>query len=164
MPPDSWIARWWSLRQALDYNIYLVHHIVFRFLRSLLIEGWAIIWQITLDPGNKKMFSVPRTEPCVNEVFSIVICIYHRFDSQAPERVSLVYNPSMSLENLCGTLYDVHTCDLCDLLCLNEITTKLYGSVIFLRHTRIINDSVRVCMTLNRDLKLCVWRITLKLG
>ena len=31
----------------------------------------------------KKKFSVPHTEPCLNEVFSIVTCIYRRFDSQS---------------------------------------------------------------------------------
>ena len=73
---------------------------------------------------------MPRTEPCVNEIFSIVTSIYHRFDSQAPERDLLVNNHGPFVENLCGTLYAVHTfdlCDLCDLLCFNEMPTKLYG-------------------------------------
>ena len=35
------------------------------------------------DPGIQNRFSVPCTEPCVNEVFSIVTTIYRRFDFQA---------------------------------------------------------------------------------
>ena len=37
------------------------------------------------------------------------------------------------MENLCRALYAVHTCELCDLfdlLCFNEMLTKLYSSVI----------------------------------
>ena len=79
----------------------------------------------------KKIYSVPRTEPFVNEVFSIVTCIYRPFDSQAPEQVLLVNDPGPLMENLCETLYAVHTCDLRDLLCFNEMPTKLYVSVIF---------------------------------
>ena len=32
-------------------------------------------------PGIQNRFSVTRTEPCVNEVFCVLTCIYHHFDS-----------------------------------------------------------------------------------
>ena len=63
------------------------------------------------DPGIKKIFSVP----CVNEVFSIVTCIYCRFDSQAPERVCLIVNPGMSWKICAGRciLYTHVICVIC---------------------------------------------------
>ena len=57
---------------------------------------------------NQKIFSVPRNEPCANEVFSIMTSIYCRFNSQAPERVLLVNDPGPLLENLCVTMYAVY--------------------------------------------------------
>ena len=39
------------------------------------------IWRTTPDPGIQNRFSVLRTEPCVNEVFSVLTCIHRRFDS-----------------------------------------------------------------------------------
>ena len=57
-------------------------------------------WRTTPDPGIQNRFSVPPTEPCVNEEFCVVPWMYRRFDSQAPEnRFSsfvwffLVFNP-----------------------------------------------------------------------
>ena len=107
------------------------------------------IWQITPGPGIPKIFSVPPTEPCVNEVFSIVTCIYRRFKSQAPERVRLVDDPGMSWKIYAGRCA-VHTIDLCVSFALMKWLAN-YTAV------RIINDNVRVCTTLNRDLKRCVW-------
>ena len=119
------------------------------------------IWWPTLDPGIKKIFSVPRTESCVNGVFSFVTCIYCRFESQAPERVLLWY----VVEYLCGMLYAVHTiCDLCDLLCLNEMSTKLYGSWYFCtaywdsyRHCEIIYNTQSGSKTMRVKSSLLHW-------
>ena len=75
----------------------------------------TLYWpQMTDYVGIQKIFSVPRTEPYVNEEFSIVTSIHHHFDSQALEQVHLVNDPGTFVD-LCGTLYALHKCDLCDL-------------------------------------------------
>ena len=89
------------------------------------------------DPGIKKIFSVSRTEPCVNEVFSVMTSIY----------------PWAS----CGkSLRDAVCCT--HVICVISFTLiKCQPSYMverkFPQHTWIINDSVRVSTTLKRDLK-----------
>ena len=60
-------------------------------------------------------FSVPHTEPCVKEVFSVKTCVYCRFESQAPEWVLLVNDPRM-LWLICAgrcMLYTHEICEIC---------------------------------------------------
>ena len=111
------------------------------------VPAWLCIWRTTPGLGIQNSSSGPRTEPCVNEVFSVVTSNHHSFDSQAPEGVVLVNDPRMSW-CICmlytHVIYVICVISFALIKCRPNYTVVRYIP----RHPGIIFVSVRLCTTL----------------